>query len=91
MSEAKIAISAHLGFFLIDLPFISTKLQMNRAGCAGRCDAKRLAHHVRETINRIHCGVHLGDRREGWQVIDFLVQLAEIGATIAPAGEGDHR
>ena len=64
---------------------------MHRAGRAGRCHAERLAHHVGDTCDVVDGGVELGHRLEGRHVVDLLVDFAELGLRIAPAGEGNHR
>ena len=81
----------HLGFLEVDLPLVAAELQMHRARRAGGGDAERLAHHVGNARDLVDGGVELGHRLEGRHVVDFLIDLAELGLRIAPAGEGDHR
>ena len=80
-----------LGFFEVDLAFIAAELQMHRPGRAGRRDAERLAHHVGKARHVVDGGVQLGHRLERRHVVDFLIDLAELGLRIATAGHGDDR
>ena len=81
----------HLRFFLVELSFVAAELQVHRTGRARGGDAKRLAQHVREALDGVHRGVPLRHRLERRHVVDLLVDLAELGLRVAPAGEGDHR
>ena len=64
---------------------------MHRTGRAGRRDAERLPHHVGKARDIVDGGVHLGHRLERRHVVDFLIDLAELGLGVAAAGHGDDR
>jgi hypothetical protein len=64
---------------------------MHRPGRARHRDAERLPQHVGKALHRADRGVELRNRRERRDVVDLLVDLAELGLRIAPAGERDHR
>ena len=81
----------HLGRVLIHLAFVAAELQMYRARGAGSRHAERLAKHVREARDIVDGRVHLRHRLERRHIVDFLIDLAELGLGIAAAGEGDHR
>ena len=80
-----------LGLLSVDLTLVAAKLQMHRAGRARDRDPKRLPHHVGEAAQVVHRGIELGHRLERWDIVDFLVDLAEFCPRLAPAGHGDHR
>ena len=81
----------HLGFFDVDLALVAAELQVHGAGRAGGGDAEGLPHHVGNARHFVDGGVELGHRLERRHVVDFLIDLAELGFRIAPAGHGDHR
>ncbi len=89
--ELRLAQRLHLGFVGIDLALVAAELQVNRSGRTGGRDAESLAHHVGEARDVVDGGVELGDRLERRHVVDLLVDLAELGLGVAPAGQGDHR
>ena len=80
-----------LRFLGIDLAFIAAKLQMHRPRAARDRDPERLADHVGKARHVVDGGIELGHRLERRQVVDLLVDLAELGLGLAPAGECDHR
>ena len=76
----------HLGLLGVDLALVAAELQMHRAGRAGRRDAERLPHHVGKARDVVDRGVELGHRLERRHVVDLLIDLAELGLRLAPAG-----
>ena len=89
--EARLRQRLHLGLVGVDLALVAAELQMHRAGRARGGDAERLPHHVGEARDVVDGGVELGHRLERRHVVDLLVDLAELGLGVAPAGHGDHR
>ncbi len=81
----------HLGFLEVDLALVAAELQVHGTRRAGGGDAERLPHHVGNARDLVDGGVELGHRLECRHVVDFLIDLAELGLRIAPAGHGDHR
>ena len=91
MGELRLAQRLHLRLFGIDLALIAAELEMHRARRAGNGGAECLAHHVGKPRDVVDGGVELGHRLERRHVVDLLIDLAELGARLAPAGHGDHR
>ncbi len=91
LGELRLDDRLHLGFVEIDLPFIAAELQMHRPGRARGRSAEGLADHVGDARDVIDGDVHLGHRLKRRHVVDFLIDLAELGLGIAAAGHGDHR
>ena len=91
LGELRLDDAVHLGFLEIDLAFVAAELQMHGTGRTGGRDAERLADHVGKTRHVVDGGVHLGDRLERRDVVDFLIELAEFRFRIATARHSDHR
>ena len=91
LGELRLDQRLHLGFLDVDLAFVAAELQVHRPGRAGGGDAERLPQHVGNARHLVDGGVELGHRLERRHVVDFLIDLAELGFRIAPAGERDHR
>ena len=89
--ELRLAQRLHLRLVGIHLALIAAKLQVHGPGRARGRDAKRLPHHVGEARHVVDGGVELGYRLERRDVVDLLIDLAELGLRVAPAGHGDHR
>ncbi len=81
----------HLGFLDVHLALVAAELQMHGARRAGSGDAERLPHHVGNARHLVDGGVELGHRLERRHVVDFLINLSELGFRVAPAGHRDHR
>ena len=81
----------HLGFLDVHLPLVAAELQVHGTRRAGGGDAERLPQHVGNARHLVDGGVELGHRLERRHVVDFLIDLAELGFRIAPAGHRDHR
>ena len=91
VGELRLAQRLHLRLLGIDLALVAAELQMHRPRRAGDGDAERLAQHVGKARDVVDGGVELGHRLERRHVVDLLVDLAELGARLAPAGHGDDR
>ena len=91
LTELRLDQRLHLGFLGVHLTFVAAELQVHRARRAGRGDAERLAQHVGHARDVVDGGIELGHRLERRHVVDFLVDLAELGLGIAAAGDGDDR
>jgi hypothetical protein len=89
--ELRFAQRLHLGLLGVDLALVAAELEMHRPGRARHRDPERLAHHVGKARHVVDGGVELGHRLERRHVVDLLVNLAELGARLAPARHGDHR
>ena len=81
----------HVRLLGVDLALVAAELQMHRPRRARRRNAKRLAQHVGKARDLVDRGIELGHRLERRQVVDLLIDLAELGPRIAPAGHRDHR
>ena len=81
----------HLRLLGVDLALVAAELQVHRPGRARGRDAERLPHHVGKARDVVDRGVELGHRLERRHVVDLLIDLAELGLRLAPAGHGDHR
>ena len=64
---------------------------MHGAGRSRGRYTKRLPHHIGQTRNVVDGGVELGHWLKRRQVIDLLIDLAELGLRLAPASHGDDR
>ena len=89
--ELRLAQRLHLGLLGVDLALVAAELQMHRPGRARGRHPERLPHHVGKARDVVDGGVELGHRLERRHVVDLLVDLAELGLRLAPAGHRDHR
>ena len=89
LREQRLDQRLHVGLLQVDLALVAAELQVHGARRAGGRHAERLAHHVGDTRDVVDGGVELRDRLEGWNVVHLLVDLAELGLGVAPAGHGD--
>ncbi len=89
--ELRLGERLHLGLVGVDLPLVAAELQVHRPRRARDGYPKGLAQHVGKALDRIDIGVPLGHRLERRHVVDLLIDLAELGARIAPAGHADDR
>ena len=91
VGELRLAQRLHLRLLGVDLALVAAELQMHRARRAGDRDAECLAQHVGKPRDVVDGGVELGHRLERRHVVDLLIDLAELGARLAPAGHRDDR
>jgi hypothetical protein len=89
--ELRLDQGLHLAFLGVDLALVAAELQMHRARRTRRRNTEGLAEHVRRAGDVVDGGVELGHRLEGRDVVDLLIDLAELGLRIAAAGDGDDR
>ena len=75
----------------VNLALIAAELQVHRARRARHRDPERLPQHVGKPCHIVHGGVEFCHRLEGGHVVHLLIDLAEFGPRLPPAGHGDDR